>query len=295
LVEGKTAAPETCYTPSVLYKIRDEYNKHHSKKITEVRPNAVWRQLKTRLTNCDKEDCWLEEIKDSELRETLDTYVFAPDHPPSWNKNPNEWLSNIDILEVLKQYEIKHPSFKFIGPTPIDFDTRPKEDGGKCVWQELCTFDLGKYIEKGIYQFGIIFNLDPHNKGGSHWVSLFLCLDKVRPFAFFFDSAGSPIPKQIEAFVSRVQDQWTELYPRRPKIEFIQNAPHTHQYSNTECGMYSLIFIITMLAGKPVKRGGSEKERILSMEERIHLFQKGEITDKEAEMYRNRFFNKPSA
>jgi hypothetical protein len=41
-------------------------------------------------------------------------------------------------------------------------------------------------------------------------------------------------------------------------FKFIQNYPKTHQYSNTECGMYSLFFIITFLIG----RIGPSKKKI---------------------------------
>jgi hypothetical protein len=299
LVEGATANENTCYTPSVLHKIRDAYNKGHpNTKILSNDSDKIWYSLKTRLSNCEKEDCWLNEIKDTDMRKHLDAYIFAPDRPPKWDDNPNEWLSNLDILKVLKQYEKKHRDFKFIGPTPIDFDTRPKEDGGVCVWEELCTFDLGNYLKRGINHFGIIFNLDKHTGPGYHWVSLFISVEskKGRNFAFFFDSAGESAPPEVSAFVSRVQKQWLDLSPHHVNqpIRYIENAPHIHQRGNTECGMYSLIFIVTMLTGKPVKRSSRGGDRSpLSMGQRIHLFSKGIITDKEATMYRNIYFNSP--
>jgi Ulp1 protease family, C-terminal catalytic domain len=290
LVEGNTANTDTCYPPAVLMQIRDAYNaKHPEQMIQENRPNTVWRILKERLSNCDKEDCWLKEIKDTQMQRDLDAIVFAPDRPPSWTNSPNEWLSNFDILAILRQYEKKHRDFKMIGPTPIDFDTRPPEDGGKCVWQELCTFDLANYIQRGIRQFGIVFNLDTHDKNGSHWVSLFICAAPKRAFAFFFDSAGSPPPKEVVSLVEKIQGQWGQM--DSTPMSFIQNAPHTHQYGNTECGMYSLIFIVTMLTGKPVKR--AMKGGILSLDQRMRIFLKGKITDKEAAEYRRIYFNAP--
>ena len=89
-------------------------------------------------------------------------YIFSPKKPQSWNKNPNEWLSNYDE-KVIKQYERKYSNFKFIGTTFIDFDTIA--DGGH-VEPLLCDFDLNKYIGKQ-NKIGIIFNLDKHYQGGS--------------------------------------------------------------------------------------------------------------------------------
>ena len=36
---------------------------------------------------------------------------FAPFAPNEWKKNPNEWLSSIDISKVMKQYEKKYKNF----------------------------------------------------------------------------------------------------------------------------------------------------------------------------------------
>lgn len=66
---------------------------------------------------------------------------------------------------------------------------------------------------------------------------------------FFFDSAGDPIPNQIMKFVDNIIEQGQML---RPKIifEFDQNHPVEHQYGDTECGIYSIYFIVHMLEDK---------------------------------------------
>ena len=38
----------------------------------------------------------------------LKKYTFAPKAPDEWKENPTEWLTSIDILEVMKQYEKKY-------------------------------------------------------------------------------------------------------------------------------------------------------------------------------------------
>ena len=67
--------------------------------------------------------------------------------PLSWKKKPTTWLSSLDILKVMKQYENVYKSFVFIGPTPMDFDKRLYKN--ECVWNEICKFDLSEYIRKG--------------------------------------------------------------------------------------------------------------------------------------------------
>jgi hypothetical protein len=257
--------------------IRDAYNKDHSgeDRIEESDPTKLWKILNDRFVQCKKEDCWLNEIKDADLKKRIDRYIFAPDKPYEWKKNPNEWLSNFDIMNVLEQYEQTYDHFEFIGPTPIDFDAVVS---GSCIQNELCKFNISNYIKKGKTHIGVIFNLSPHTSSGSHWVSLFM--DTKERVIFFFDSAGDPIPKEIKTLVNRIRKQSPEKYA------FHQNHPKEHQMGNTECGVYSLFFIITMLTGKtPLARGD------MNTRQKIHLFKRRTIPDKYIEQYRNVYFN----
>lgn len=266
----------SCYTPAILLKIRDAYNETHTEKITATDTKEIWIELKNRL-DCVKEDCWLDQIKDDNLKKKIDRYVFAPDKPPEWEKNPNEWLSNFDIMNVLEQYELTYKSFDFIGPSPIDFDK--KLGRKKCVWNELCNFNLANHLKKGKTKIGIIFNLDEHDKSGSHWVSLFI--DTTEKLIFYFDSAGSAAPDEIRVFVDRVQKQTGNKY------KYIENAPYVHQHGGSECGVYSLFFIITMLT----HNGGVGEKKKMSMDEIVALFKSKRISDEYIEKYRNVYFN----
>jgi hypothetical protein len=188
----------------------------------------------------------------------------------SWQKNPTEWLSNTDISRVMDQYTRRYKCFEFIGPAPIDFDT--KITTTNCVWPELCNFNLNKQIERGKTKIGIIFNTDPHDKGGEHWVSLFINLKKLQ--IFYFDSVGTKVPSQILDFVKRIQEQGRNMDP--PIIlTFDQNYPVEHQYGNTECGMYSLFFITHML-----------EDKITSTYLKTHI-----LKDKYMQKFRKIFFN----
>jgi Ulp1 family protease len=68
---------------------------------------------------------------------------------------------------------------------------------------------------------------------------------------FYFDSAGDSIPRQIKKFVNTVKKQGMAL-PAGQKIDFKfdENHPVEHQYGNTECGVYSIFFIVHMLEDK---------------------------------------------
>ena len=237
----------TCYSDNDLYKLRDMWNaRHPDRPIKTKNIRKIWEQLKQYYaTICNKESCWVRQItKNTKLeKELLD--AFAPESPKEWIKNPNEWLSSLDILQVMNQYEKKYKCFDFLGPSPIDYDTHKLHDD--CVWEELCNFDLAKQLKAGHTKIGVIFNLDPHYKGGSHWVSLFI--NVKHKTIFFFDSAGEAVPQQIEKFSDTIIEQGKKL-PKPIYFNFDQNYPVEHQYGNTECGIYSIFIIIHMLEDK---------------------------------------------
>jgi len=237
----------TCYSDADLRKLKEIWNlRHPDKPIQTNNSKEIWDRLKFYYNNiCNKESCWVRQlVKNTKMeQELLD--AFAPVSPKEWKKNPNEWLSSIDIIEVMNQYEKKYKCFEFLGPSPIDYDTHRLY--GECVWEELCHFNLEEQIKNGKTKIGVIFNLDPHYKSGSHWVSLFINIKKAT--IFFFDSAGETIPKQIKKFADTVIEQGKNLEnPIDFKLD--ENHPVEHQYKNTECGVYSIFFVAHMLEDK---------------------------------------------
>jgi hypothetical protein len=262
----------TCYSDDDLIKLKDMWNaRHPDKPITKNDSKQIWQQLKDYYASiCNKESCWVRQMTKNTKMEKELLEAFAPESPKEWEKNPNEWLSSLDILQVMNQYEKKYKCFDFLGPSPIDYDTHKLY--GECVWDELCHFNLDSQIKKGFTKFGVIFNLDPHYKGGSHWVSLFINIKKHT--IFYFDSTGEAIPAQIKKFVDDVIKQGREL--KKP-INFIfdENHPVEHQYGNTECGIYSIFFVIHML-----------EDKITGHYMKTHI-----LKDKYIEQFRNIFYN----
>jgi hypothetical protein len=288
-VKNKTPIKNSCFTPDVLNNIKTAYNKYHPNNIIKTSNHKqIWLELKDRLSTCKKEDCWLKEIKDDNIKNKLIKNIFAPYQPKEWKNNRNAWLSNYDILHVLHQYEISNNNFKIIGPTPIDFDSRPNDMNGQCVWEDLCDFSLENFMKKykNKRKIGIVFNLDKHNQGGSHWVSMFVDLEDN--FIFYFDSAGDKIQPEIENLANAIIKQAFEL-PESIVLEFHQNYPVEHQMGNNECGMYSLFFIVTMLTNEIDEP--SNKKIFNNYREKIEFFKKERITDKYMNKYRDIFFN----
>lgn len=235
----------SCYSDKSLHIIKKYWNmKHPDCTIHDTDSKKIWEKLKSFLGNvCDTEKCWLNQkfIKNG-LNADLLHYTFAPNSPDTWKENPRTWLSSVDIEKVMKQYEKKYSNFRFIGPSPIDFDS--KKLYGECVWDELCKLNLSKMLKKGVNLIGVIFNTDPHYKEGSHWISLFINL-KINEI-YFYDSVGDEPPKEIVKLVKRIQKQGIKI---KRKITFTSNVGIDHQKKNTECGIYSLHFIINMIEG----------------------------------------------
>ena len=243
----------SCYSLDSLKKLVKIYNKNNRKKIKSNQTrkklrNAIDNNLKKSYCKNENESCWLEKvpyfknIDDDELK----YFTFKPKMPYSWTKNINEWLSTTDIEKVMEQYEIKHPDFYFIGPVPIDFD---KEYAlGKCIDDELCKISLREMIKDKIKKLGIIFNLDPHDKPGSHWVALYFDLKKME--IYYFDSYGIYPPTEVENLMFRLKEQGKDI---KKKINLYYNDIR-HQYKNSECGVYSMNFIIEFLDGNSFKK-----------------------------------------
>jgi len=262
----------TCYTENSLFKLRDKWNTRHPyEKITTNDPKEIHKLLANYLSNvCNKESCWLKQNHEFGKLDEDFKDSFAPESPYEWKKNPNEWLSSMDIINVMKQYEKAYKCFDFIGPSPIDFDK--KKVYGECVWEELCNFNLKQQIKEGKTKVGIIFNTDPHDKPGEHWISMFINIKKGK--IFFFDSVGRKAPSEIMKFVEKIKMQGKQL---NPKINFTydENHPVEHQYGNTECGIYSIFFIVHMLEDKLTE----------------HYLKTHMLKDKYMEKFRKIYFN----
>jgi len=235
----------SCYTRHNLLMLADLWNKRHPDQppIKTKNPTVIWKHLKTVFgDSCDTEMCWLNQLSLHPSHRAFKKLMnaFAPLAPSSWNNNPNEWLSSVDIANVMQQYEEKYKCFDFIGPSPLD--GMLKLANKQCVFPELCNFNIDSYKKEGIWKIGIIFNTDKHDEPGSHWVSVFINIRKKR--AFYYDSAGDPAPDEIKTWIHKC------VCSPPHNFKYDENAPIVHQHTTTECGMYALYFIVHMLEDK---------------------------------------------
>jgi len=260
-VKGNTISNDSCLTEKLLYGVKFEGNQ----------------SIRNVINDCKGDDiCVISKIPDAKQKEEIETSAFVPKQPDNWRLDINEWLSDNDILKVVNQYTEAYKEFQFLGPSFIDFDFI---DQGSCVEESLCKFSLTYYIEKGKQKIGIIFNLDDHTGTGTHWVSLFI--DIKRRFMFYFDSAGDTIPHEVRVLISRIKQQARQHHMR---FRVYENSPFEHQYGGTECGMYSLFFIITMLTNK------YENITFKNTKHIVNFFKRYRISDKYVERKRGEYF-----
>lgn len=198
-----------------LIKISTDYNKLYKELSYNLKD----------LTNNKREDSWLSldfinNIKDNNLKNTLKYFTFKPIGP---NKQ-NEWLSSTNINEVEQQYLdlYKSKNFTFLGAQPSDYSK---------------ISNVNYHNLKNSNYIGIIFNTDPHNKPGVHWVSVFI--DNRNKIVDFFDSLGNSPNKNICSFLKHFSTKTYSFNFNKVK----------HQKAGVQCGVYACFFLNQRLLG----------------------------------------------
>lgn len=256
-IKATGSKTQRCLPKKLLGKLKAEMTESvEGGRRQRQRQHRTQKQLAKAKCAPEDEHCLVEEsssLNPDQKKKILSTY-FRPERPDTWEKDPDMWLDNFNIEAVMKQYEDTNPHFKFFGVFPIDFSSKSPYVNGEpvCLMPEMCKISLDELREKGYHCGGIVYNLDPHNKGGSHWIASVLLLGgKGNPLGersgfYYFDSYGLPPPKQIKTFMENLtlQDKDMELGYNGRRFQF----------GNSECGMYCLFFIICMLHGVPFKK-----------------------------------------
>lgn len=174
------------------------------------------------------------ELLSDENRDYLENKVFRPDGP----QGKFDWLSTIDINQVLYQYEEKYDDFKFLGAVPIDFI--------ELDYLPFKKLNIKSLENNGAKRIGVIFNTDKSTGKGQHWISLFCDLNKGQ--IYFSDSVGTRPPKEVNEFMKILEKYLTDV-KKLNDVDVRYNKTQ-HQKGNSECGVYSINFILRLLKGK---------------------------------------------
>ena len=249
---------DSCLDNKLLIKIGNVLNQYHESNIKiENSRKRLHKQISDKLSEmsqCNSEKCWLtiQELIRHLSPEELSLFKksFKPKKPQEWDKKPNEWLTTDQLKLILEQLAHKYPNFKEYGALPMDFE---EKQNNSCISGDLCNINLQTHLDEKKHNIGIIFNLDDHDEPGSHWTAMYIellpCCRKASSM-YYFDSIGSKPPKEIYNLVDKLQDQYQSINGQN--LDFLHNDIK-HQYGNTECGIYCLHFLETMLKGKDFK------------------------------------------
>lgn len=204
-----------------IQSLNDDLKSFFKKYMIKALKKKLKKECKNHLQILDKFSSKYSEIKS----------LYNALRPPGPSKK-YEWLSNINIDDVLRQYEKEYendPDKKFfLFPTmPIDFiNFHPYNSADK-------SFFLDKNINN-YHHFVSIFNLDSSDQSGSHWISLFI--DTKKKQICFFDSTGNPPPRQVSDFINSVNSFYNNSL-------VVKINSTEHQKGNSECGVYSIYFM----------------------------------------------------
>jgi hypothetical protein len=233
---------KNCLPKDVLKRMITDINKFHKKDLLKIHGNTdenkIWTIIRDHFQNLcgENEWCWIDQ---KEFTELIDNDYISKYYKPKTNDNAQNLLDTVTLNNTMKQYENAIPDFAFLGTVPIDF---------KNIINSIEMLDFCKMYNKGIRCVGIIFNLDKHNEGGSHWVCSFLDIRKKnKEYIGYFDSYGyCPPPKEITEYMNTMKENIKKCI----NIDVKKKCNTTrHQLKYTECGVYCLYFIYHCLMG----------------------------------------------
>ena len=168
--------------------------------------------------SCDLQDKFVVEQLQSVLGYNIHKHVFKP----PMHRDRFEWLSTTDIDRIMDQYMNFDYSFKYLGTYPSDI------------------LDLDYTLPKVTHykKLGMVLNLDPHNKPGSHWVAVYI--DPLISTVEYFDSLGD-LPtrniKKVLEYLCKQLDCDLNIHSKK------------FQLKDSECGIYSVYYIVSRILG----------------------------------------------
>lgn len=277
-MEDKKCAPSkkykdgSCFTIEALREIASNYNKKNENKIDiNLKKEELVEELEKRLSDkCSEQTCWLR----LDIVKALDDEIKEDTFRPIGPSKKYEWLSTTHINDVISQYQSIHDDFMFLGAVPLDFEALPLG---------ISNLNFNDLIKQNKTKLGLVINHDKHYDNGSHWVGLFIDLKKNN--IYYFDSVGTKPLKLIRKFITKVAkfmyskkyhkdlpvNNIMKIFKSIDKIpeskldqvinekKYLKNLLDTfdirynniqHQFDNSECGVYSINFIINLVEGK---------------------------------------------
>jgi hypothetical protein len=158
-------------------------------------------------------------------------------------------LDNFNIDETLNRWavhsqELFGKKFYHIPFQMIDFQK---------MGTELSKLDIGSLMKSGYKCFAVVLNTDTHTGRGKHWFCIYGDLDHAGtekdPIAIeYFNSSGNSPMSEVSDWLTETEH---ELRKEGIEANIIKSASRRLQESQTECGVWSLMYILSRLKGRP--------------------------------------------
>jgi len=273
-IEDQKCAPAkkysegSCFTLEALKDMSQAFNKFIADgkiknkdkiKMSDSKRRLV-EQLNDRLKDvCDDQLCWIKQdfVKYTKDKDDIKKLTFRPEGP----QGRFTWLNTTNIEDIMDQYEELYSDFTFLGAVPMDFDDLPSLG--------IAKLNFDKLYNSGKHKVGVIFNTDESYKSGAHWIALFFDLNKFQ--IYFFDSYAKRPEKRVRKFVKRIAEWCVKKHTnmqidaddsfmkpdKKNNIERLKQASilynqNRKQFKNSECGVYSINFILRLLKGETI-------------------------------------------
>lgn len=271
---SKNFTDGSCLTLEALQLIAKNHNKNTNTKyhikITNNKLEMVKILEKALSNKCDNQICWTRVA----VLEEIEKETFRPEGPTK----RYAWLSTSDINDVIIQYQDKHQDFVFLGAVPADFE--------ELTVLGINNLDFYDFEKEGKSKLGMVINLDDSRGTGTHWVSLFVNLKEGH--IYYFDSVGKKPSTRTKKFINKIvkylynkkykknininkllkitnvllkSSEFKEKYIIDSKNNILQSLndmkifdirynSKQHQFGNSECGVYSINFIVRLVGGE---------------------------------------------
>lgn len=149
------------------------------------------------------------------------------------------WLSNFNIEDVLSLFS-KNPEHKFVA---FKCELRDFDNGGQRA--------LDKFECKTDWCYGIVLNTDKSPGRGEHWVAVFADLRSPDRWTVEYFNSGKNTFPEFAKLITDWADKLRAIDGAPAQIDAFNVVKNQLQYDNTECGVYSLSFVIGRVIGIP--------------------------------------------
>jgi hypothetical protein len=258
LIAHKKGKTKICSDPNVLiginkslpdnYKIKlddfiddDGQNKQNDKQSEQIIENAK------KYTKCEDERCVLNSRLLSHDYETIKLINnnlktnFKIDGPTDVSL-----LSNYNIDKTLQQWATHFKDFFAYNFNMVDYERQG---------DTLHTIDIMDLYDRGYRTCACVINSDVYSGRGKHWMALFVDMRNLSQWTVeFFNSSGNRPVESFARWLTKTKNRLEDIIEKHNlkniKVDIIKVTGIMHQYSKTECGVYSLYYIWARLNGK---------------------------------------------